>query len=146
MPKKKRAARAASRAPAMAAADGDTPPDDAAPQWSFNNRACTATWMALRMLDQSVLPFAPSGAVLMRQLTYFNAAASDGMRRFQAGTIAKQLDNFFRQIDGARFEDGVTPIVALSDLTEALLAAEQTMADLAGVVDKDYRFWEEDEA
>jgi hypothetical protein len=102
--------------------------------------------MALRMLDQSVLPFAPSGAVLMRQLTYFNAAASDGMRRFQAGTIAKQLDNFFRQIDGARFEDGVTPIVALSDLTEALLAAEQAMADLAGVVDKDYRFWEEDEA
>jgi len=150
MPKKKRAARAATRAPvappAAAVPTAAAPAADTTFEWSPNNRACTATWMALRMLDQSVRPFRPSGAVRMRQLTYFNAAASDDMRRFLAGTLAKQLDNFFRQIDGARFEDGTDPVAALSDLSEALLAAEQSMADLAMVVDQDYRFWEEDEA
>jgi hypothetical protein len=153
MPKKKRAARAATRphiaaAPAAAAAPtaAAAPAADTTFEWSPNNRACTATWMALRMLDQSVRPFRSSGAVRMRQLTYFNAAASDDMRRFLAGTLAKQLDNFFRQIDGARFEDGTDPVAALSDLTEAVLAAEQSMADLAMVVDHDYRFWEEDQA
>jgi hypothetical protein len=152
MPKKKRAARAATRAHIAAAPAAAAAPTAAAPvagttfEWSPNNRACTATWMALRMLDQSVRPFRPSGAVRMRQLTYFNAAASDDMRRFLAGTLAKQLDNFFRQIDGARFEDGTDPVAALSDLSGALLAAEQSMADLAMVVDQDYRFWEEDEA
>jgi hypothetical protein len=102
--------------------------------------------MALRMLDQSVRPFRPSGTVPMRQLTYFNAAVSDELRRFLAGTLAKQLDNFFRQIDGARFENGTDPVTALSDLTAVLLAAERSMADLAAVVDQDYRFWEEGEA
>jgi hypothetical protein len=101
--------------------------------------------MALRMLDQSVRPFPPSGAVRMDELTFFNATASDEMRRFQARTLAKQLDNFFRQIDGAKFESGATAVGAVSDMTEALLTAELTMADLAGVVDGGYRFWEEDE-
>ena len=141
MPRKKRAAGGAIRAlPRTAVTDRD-----GAPEWSPNNRACTATWMALRMLDQSVRPFPSSGAVRMEQLTFFNAAASEEMRRFQAGTIAKQLDNFFRQIDGAKFEQGISGVDALADMTNALLTAEQTMAGLAGVVDDDYRFWEEGE-
>jgi hypothetical protein len=81
----------------------------------------------------------------MDQLTFFNAAASDEMRRFQATTLAKQLDNFFRQIDGAQFEDGTSPEDAVTGVRDALCTAELTMADLAGVVDASYRFWEEEE-
>ena len=79
----------------------------------------------------------------MDQLTFFNAVASDDMRRFQAGTLAKQLDNFFRQIDGAVFEAGKDAIAAVSDIRETLLTANRTMAGLATVVDATYRFWDE---
>lgn len=134
----KTAKKAAAPAAAAASADGEpTPP------WSPNHRACTATWIALRMLDQSERPFPASGTVRMDQLTFFNAAASADMRRFQAGTLAKQLDNFFRQIDGATFEAGKNAIAALSDLRDALLKADNTMAGLAAVVDAAYRFWDE---
>jgi hypothetical protein len=132
------AASAGETSAAGASADGDP-----TPVWFPNHRACTATWIALRMLDQSERPFPSSGAVRMDQLTFFNAAASADLRRFQAGTLAKQLDNFFRQIDGAAFEAGKNAVTALSDLRDALLDADNTMAGLATVVDAAYRFWDE---
>jgi hypothetical protein len=135
--------KATKRAAAPAADAAAAPDGDPAPVWSPNHRACTATWMALRMLDQSVRPFPSSGTVRMDQLTFFNAVASDDMRRFQAGTLAKQLDNFFRQIDGAVFEAGKNALAALSEMRDALLTADATMADLATVVDAAYRFWDE---
>jgi hypothetical protein len=115
----------------------------ATPVWSPNHRACTATWIALRMLDQSKRPFPSSGTVRMDHLTFFNAVASGDMRRFQASTLAKQLDNFFRQIDGAVFEAGKNAIAAVSEIREALLTADNTMAGLAVVIDAAYRFWDE---
>jgi len=132
------AANVAASANAAASADGDL-----TPVWSPNHRACTATWIALRMLAQSERPFPSSGTVRMDQLTFFNAAASGDMRRLQAGTLAKQLDNFFRQIDGAVFEAGKDAVAALSEMREALLNADNTMAWLATVVDAAYRFWDE---
>jgi hypothetical protein len=129
---------AADPSAAAAAAEGDP-----TPIWFPNHRACTATWIALRMLDQSERPFPTSGTVRMDQLTFFNAVASDDMRRFQAGTLAKQLDNFFRQIDGAVFEAGKDAIAAVSDIRNTLLTADRTMAGLATVVDATYRFWDE---
>jgi hypothetical protein len=113
------------------------------PEWSPNNRACTSTWMALRLLDQSALVFPRSGSVPMRQLAYWNTVASDQMRQLQARTLAKQIDNIFRIIDGATLEPGGTADAAVEVMTATLVDGDRTMAEFAEINDHLYRFWGE---
>ena len=111
--------------------------------WSINNRACTSTWMALRLLAQSKRVFSKSGELTMPQLAFWNSATSDEMRDIQARTLASQMNNIFRRIDGAELEPGVSEANAVSAMEEALLDEEGTVADLASVNDKNYRFFGE---
>ena len=111
--------------------------------WSVNNRACTSAWMALRLLDQSSRVFAVSGTIKMRELAFWSTAASDAMRRLQAATLAKQLDNVFRLVDGAELEPGVVVSTAVNQMATALTNGDGTMSDLADVCDGCYHFWGE---
>ena len=112
--------------------------------WNPNNRACTTTWTTLRVLAQTDKPFKKSGTITMDKLTYWNAAATPAMRKLQATTIATQMDNFFREVRGAKYEKGVAQQSAVEDSVETLTDAEKTISDLAGVCDDNYLFWGED--
>ncbi len=111
--------------------------------WNKNNRACTTTWTTLRVLDQNNKVFKESGNVKMASLTFWNTTASDDMRKLQANTIAKQMDNIFLQIRRAKYEEGVTKEKSVNDMVAALTTEEKTISELAEIIDADYIFWGE---
>ena len=88
--------------------------------WSKNNRACKTTWTTLRVLEQNSKAFVDTGDVTMKDLTYWNATATADMREFQAEVLATQIDNVFRLIRKARYEDGVDKEKAVSDMSGVL--------------------------
>jgi hypothetical protein len=108
--------------------------------WSPDNPACLSTWMALRVMEQSRRVFPESGAIPMRQLAYWSTVASDAMRNLQAHTLAKEMDNIFRLIDGSTLEEGATVETALDFITAILTDGDRTVADLAEMNDQLYRF------
>ena len=112
-------------------------------EWSVNNRACTSTWMALRVLAQHKKVFSATGALTMKQLAFASSAVSDEMRAVQARTLALQLNNVFRRIDGATLEDGVTESKAVADMETILSDDDKTVAELATANDANYRFFGE---
>src|SRR4051794_33796650 len=101
--------------------------------WSVNNRACTSTWMALRLLAQHKLVFSKTGSLGMKQLAFRNSIVSDEMLDVQARTLAIQLNNVFRDIDGATLEPGVKQATAISDMAAVLVDDDKSVADLAFV-------------
>lgn len=111
--------------------------------WSVNNRACTSTWMALRLLAQHKKVFGKTGELTMPHLAFWNSATSDEMRDVQARTLAIQLNNIFRAIDGATLEAGVKEADAISEMEALLVDEDKTVADLAEVNDSNYRFFGE---
>jgi hypothetical protein len=111
--------------------------------WSVNNRACTSTWMALRLLAQHKRVFSKTGELEMQQLAFWNSATSDEMRDIQARALAVQLNNVFRGIDGATLEPGVKEADAVSEMEAVLVDSEKTVADLASINDSNYRFFGE---
>ncbi|MBN2226973.1 MAG: hypothetical protein JW763_06380 [candidate division Zixibacteria bacterium] len=112
-------------------------------EWSKNNAACLTTWITLRVLEQSFKVFNDSAAITMKELAYWNTAASDDMRKIQATTLAHQLDNIFIKIRCARYEEGKTAEQAVSDTVTVLIDADKTMNDLAAVIDANYLFLRE---
>ena len=120
-----------------------TPMEAPMADWSVNNRACTSTWMALRLLAQHKKVFGKTGELTMPQLAFWNSATSDEMRDVQARTLAIQLNNIFRAIDGATLEAGVKEADAISEMEALLVDEEKTVADLAEVNDSNYRFFGE---
>lgn len=111
--------------------------------WSKNHRACTTTWSTLLALTQLNETFKDAGELPMTGLTFWTGSAD--ARRTRAEGLATQIDNIFRIIRRARFEEGVTETDAASGLVSALLNAEGSVADLAEVADQKYHFWREDE-
>ena len=64
----------------------------------------------------------------------------------QAGALALQIDNVFRDIRGAEYEPGVDPATVPERIREALLRPEDNVADLAALFDGLYLFWRESDA
>jgi hypothetical protein len=114
-----------------------------AAEWSNNNLSCISTWIGLRILEQNKKVFDRSGTVRMRALAFWNTGATQQMRALQARTLAKQLDNIFRLVDGAEYEPDVSGAKAVAEMAEILADADQTLADLAEVNNRNYRFWGE---
>jgi hypothetical protein len=112
-------------------------------EWSVNNRACTSMWMALRILAQHKKVFGQAGALTMKDLAFRNTTASDELHEVQARTLAVQLNNVFQKIDGAKLESGVTEGTAVADMEAVLTDDAKTVADLAEVSDRCYRFFGE---
>lgn len=113
--------------------------------WNKNNRACTTTWTTLRVLDQNKKVFKDSGEVKMPELTFWNPAASAEMRKLQAASLANQIDNVFIMIRKAKYEENITKEKAITGITNALINEENTICNLAEIVDADYLFWGEEQ-
>jgi len=76
----------------------------------------------------------------MSQLTFFTQTGDAQMRKVMARSLAIAMDNNFRLIRGAKFEEGVKPESALQDMVDILVNEKKTVADLAAVNDKNYLF------
>ena len=113
------------------------------PEWSKNHLAHRTTWSTLLLLDQNTEVFIRSGDIPMNQLAFWNAAASSDMRALQINTLARQIDNVFRLIRGAQYEDAVPPQTAIGALIAVLADPSRTICDLANAADNSYRFFGE---
>ena len=109
-------------------------------EWSPNNRACKTTWFTLFVLNQHQEAFPDAGKLQMKDLTFYSRTADADLRKTMARDLAIAMDNNFRLIRGANFEQSVQPEAALGDMVNTLLDEDKTMADLAGVNDNNYRF------
>ena len=108
--------------------------------WSKNNRAHVLTWFNLRVLDQLGTGFQSTGALKVSDLTFWGSLATNELRSVQAQTIAVSLDNMFRMINNASFEDGSDREIALTQMHDALSDGDTTLPELAALVDGSYRF------
>ena len=108
--------------------------------WKPKNTAARTTWLILMLLDQFNEAFNKAGAVKMNQLAFWKATQSESARRREAEALFIQMDNMFRDIRKAGFEHGMTRLQALEAMVAMLTSADQTVATLADVVDKHYRF------
>ena len=109
-------------------------------EWSKNNRAHALTWFNLRVLDQLATGFQNTGALKVSDLTFWGSLSTNELRSTQAQTIAISLDNMFRMINNATFEDGADRQTAIQQLHEALSDGDTAIPDLAAIADANYRF------
>lgn len=110
--------------------------------WSNNNLAHVHTWMCLRVLNE--LPgnttFDVAGKLRMNELTFWSDLDSAAQQTFKANTLAAQMDNFFRLIQGAQYELDVERAMAVQALAEVLRDATKPLKKLARSADDCYRF------
>lgn len=111
--------------------------------WSKNRRACKTTWSTLLALAQIQEAFPKAGTIPMADLAFW--AGSEGARRARAESLAQQMDNIFRILRKATYEDGVTSEDAIQAMVAQLLIGAGTVADLAEVNDALYLFRREEE-
>lgn len=109
--------------------------------WSRNHRACETTWTTLFALTQLRAPFPAAGEFTMPQLLFW--AGSARARQTRAEALSNQIDNIFRLLRGARFEEGVDRSAAVARLRDTLLVEANTVAVLAEEADALYRFFGE---
>jgi uncharacterized protein YicC (UPF0701 family) len=114
-------------------------------KWSKNNRACKTAWSTLRVLEQLKEVFSAAGSLKMRDLTFYNQTSSKELRASLSRMLATQLDNIFREIRSARYEEGVTAEQAIEAMAGILTDGDLTVADLAETCDESYKFFGEDE-
>lgn len=108
--------------------------------WSKNNRAHACLWLGLRMLDELDTDFRSAGELLVRDLTGSNALGSDAAKRQHAQTLAIQLDNMFRMIFRAAYEDGIDRVSAVDALFAGLASADTPLPVLGAIADASYHF------
>jgi hypothetical protein len=108
--------------------------------WNKNNLACTTTWTTLMVLDQLKEVFPKSGTLTMKELTFWNATTSEDVRKIQAATIARQMDNIFTKLRGALYEEGSSTEKAVSDIITILTDETKIVSDLAATNDTHYLF------
>ncbi|UFS61882.1 hypothetical protein LOH54_09465 [Sulfurimonas sp. HSL-3221] len=114
--------------------------------WSKNNRACTTTWSTLMLLEQLDTVFREAGELKIKELTFFNQTSSGDQRKAAARTLAIQMDNVFREVRGATYEEDITGEQAIDSMLKVLTTPEATVSDLAEKCDISYNFYgEEDE-
>jgi hypothetical protein len=117
-----------------------TPDTKADSTWSQDNLACRNTYVLLIGLKQLTEPFAQAGKKPMKQLAFWNAAASDTMRQLTATGLATQLDKFYIKVLLAGYEEGYDFHGAIEAMKNALCSADKTVSQLAEVIDGIYNF------
>ena len=110
--------------------------------WSNNNLAHIHTWMCLRVLNEipSNITFDIAGKIKMNELAFWSDLDSPAQRATKAKTIAAQIDNFFRLIQGAQYELGIDRALAVQAIAEVLQDATKALKKLARGADDCYRF------
>ena len=114
--------------------------------WSVNNRSATTTWLTLKLLAQ--IPknevFKDSGKRKMDELLFWNKSSSEKIRKIQAESLSIMIDNIFRDIRGAVYEDGIDGAEAVEEIRTSLLDKNITIEELAEIIDQNYLFWGEE--
>ena len=114
--------------------------------WTVNNRSATTTWLTLKLLAQ--IPkdeiFKDAGLRRMDELLFWNKSSSEKVRKIQVVSLSIMMDNAFRDIRGAAYEDGINSEEAIEDIRQTMLNPDNTVSDLAEINDKNYLFWGED--
>lgn len=108
--------------------------------WTNNNLACINTWAFLRVLKQLKPVFGDAGKLKMKELAYWNPAASPDARRIEALGLASQLDNMFTNGVGAKYEKDYTRTKAVTSMADTLVDAAKSVCELSVTVDEAYRF------
>ena len=106
--------------------------------WSPENKAHTTTWVSLLSLD--LLPdgtFLESGAKKISNLKIPDETI--------AKSVAIQLDHIFRELRGAKFEEGMDEPIVRKKISALLMNKKLTVAELADDFDRLYKFWRENE-
>ena len=113
-------------------------------KWTINNRACVALWSALLMLDQNKKAFATSEKVKIGTFPIWAKGESAKLREKRARGFAVMLDNIFMNFEIVKYEPSSARPTAIRAMTDVLVDDEQTIAQLADVVDDNYHFAQED--
>ena len=108
--------------------------------WSPNNLAASATWGCLRSLSQFGESFEDAPNLRMDQLQFWNKTASVAMQRVLAKGMADQLDQMFRFVLGATYDDDITQADAVQALEAAFATADKTLLRLSYVAEDHYTF------
>jgi hypothetical protein len=108
--------------------------------WSNNHLACVNTWGFLRALDQLQALFDDSKNLTMKELTFWNPAATPEMRKMLAMSLAAQLDKMFILALRAQYEDGFDVTKAVQTMAATLTREGKTVCELAAVIDETYAF------
>jgi hypothetical protein len=110
--------------------------------WSNNNLAHVHTWMCLCVLNElpSNTTFDVAGKLRMNELAFWSDLDSPAQRTVKTNTMAAQMDNFFRLIQGAQYELGVERAIAVQAMAEVLQDATKPLKKLARSADDCYRF------
>jgi hypothetical protein len=99
-----------------------------------NNKSHTWLWSALRTLDQTRVVFGGAGDISIRDITFWNPAASAEMRAAQAESLAKQLVVYAREFSGAMFRGSLAEMRA--EFQAVLVDGTRSVKDLADVADR----------
>jgi hypothetical protein len=111
--------------------------------WSKNNRACEAVWTSFYKMNQLFSNFDDSGTLQIKSLTFYSTLNSADLRKQQAIIIADELDNIFRNIRGAVYENNINRTTAMQNMVDILTDGSKTLSDLASAIDSCYKFWGE---
>ena len=106
--------------------------------WKKDVIACRLTWYVLGVLNQSKQAPEDSGDIPVSDFEFW--LPDEDLRRTAAKSLAIQLNNVFQTYYGAKYEEGSMRSVAIPAMHECLMDEEMTMADLAEVVNENYRF------
>ena len=79
----------------------------------------------------------------MSELLFWAQSSSGEIRKVQAGALVIMIDNIFRDIRGAVYEEGIDNNKAIENIKETLLDSEKTISELAEINDAVYHFWKE---
>jgi hypothetical protein len=111
--------------------------------WTNNNLACVYTWLDLNFIKELNTTFEETGVLTMKQLRFWNPAATPNARRLDAMAVATQVAKMFVGLNFAKYETGKNYATAVNEMTEVLIVATKTVADLALVVDDNHNFFGE---
>lgn len=111
--------------------------------WSKKIRACKTVWSTLRVLNQLRAVFDEAGVLKMSDLTLWKKTQSGQLSADEQEGLAIQMDNTFRLIRRATYEDGYDKPKAIDAIKLILGEKEKTVADLAEISNDAYSFLDE---
>lgn len=114
--------------------------------WEKKNRAAKTTWTTLMLLEQLQATFTKAGSIPMKELAFWKPTQSASARKHEAEGLAIMIDQVFRTIRDAEYEEGVTRLQAIEAMLDILTGADKTVKELAKVNDDNYHFWREQDA
>lgn len=113
--------------------------------WSKKTRACKALYFSLQRTKQLSIftEFDEAKDIRMQDLLFFNQHGSSQLQKQEAIILASRLDNEFTGIYWAEYEDGQSRAIAISEMVEILLEADNTVETLSDTVNSNYKFSDE---